>query len=163
MSENAFKRGIEDVYDDYADMLFRISYSILLSKEDAEDAVHDVFAKFLAAPPDFLEKEHEKAWFIKLAVNRCRDILRKNKVRSYVPLDEIAEIPAEDKGSSEVFEAVLRLPEKFKTVILLHYFEGFGVSETAKLAGISDSAAKMRLLRGRELLKNELGRDDFDE
>ena len=156
------KADISTAYNKYADMLFRIAYSITLSMDDAQDAVHEVFVTYLGKLPDFKDSAHEKAWFIKVTINKCRDHLRRRKVRSYTPLEEVAEIPAESIGSRDAFEEVLKLPEKYKIVILLHYFEGYGISEISQLLGISSSAVKMRLARGREMLRFALEGDEAD-
>ncbi len=156
------KADISAVYSNYADMLFRIAYSITLSMDDAQDAVHEVFVAYLGKLPDFRDAEHEKAWFVRATINKCRDHLRRRKVRSYTPLQEVAEIPAESIESRDAFKEVLKLPEKYKIVILLHYFEGYGISEISSALSISSSAVKMRLARGREMLRFALEGDKAD-
>jgi len=148
--------SVQTAYDRHSDMLFRLSYSILFSREDSEDVVHDVFIKYVSKPPAFREYEHEKAWFVRVTINHCHDLQRRRRVRSYIPLDEIAEIPVEQHKSNEVLKSVLDLPEKYKLTILIHYFEGYSVEQTSKMLGVSKSAVKMRLARGREMLKIEL-------
>ncbi len=148
--------SLQTAYDRYADMLFRLSYSILYSREDAEDVVHDVFIKYVSKPPVLREHEHEKAWFVRVTINQCHDQQRRKKIRRYIPLEEIAEIPVEQFKSNEVLKSILALPEKYKLSLLIHYFEGYSVEQTSKMLGISKSAVKMRLLRGREMLKMEL-------
>lgn len=143
-------------YDCYADMMFRLAYSILMSKEDAEDAVLEVFVKYLKLQPVFHEKSHEKAWFLRVTINQCHDIQRRRVVRSYTPLEEMAEIAADDNRNNDVLEYVMALAEKYKTVILLHYFEDLSVEQISDILNITKSAVKMRLMRGRKLLKNEL-------
>lgn len=142
-------------YDKYADMLYRIALSHTQSREDAEDAVHDVFTKYLSISSHFSDDAHERAFFIRATVNRCHDLLRRNKIREHDSLDDITEIPlVENNEQQELLKSLATLPEKYKTVIVLHYLEGFSVQEVSKMLGISLSATKMRLSRGRELLKN---------
>lgn len=148
--------SIEDAYDRHADMLFRIAYSVVLSKEDAEDAIQEVFAKYVKNAPAFREREHEKAWFVRVTINQCRDTQRRRAIRSYTPLDEIIETPVADNKSASVLEQVLLLPSKYKTAIILYYFEDFSVENIAKALRITKSAVKMRLARGREYQKNEI-------
>jgi RNA polymerase sigma factor (sigma-70 family) len=148
--------NLQTAYDRHADMLFRLSYSILFSREDAEDAVHDVFIKYVSKSPHFREYEHEKAWFIRVTINQCRDLQRRRQIRSYIPLEEITELPVEQFRSNEVLKSIIALPEKYKLSILIHYLEGYSVEQTSKILGISRSAVKMRLARGREMLKIEL-------
>lgn len=83
---------IGKLYDKYADMLYRVAYSSLMSKECAEDAVQDVFAKFIRAPRSFKDSEHEKAWFLRVTVNCCHDLQRKRAIRIYTPLEEITDL-----------------------------------------------------------------------
>ena len=149
--------GIEELYDRYADMLFRIAYAELLKREDAEDAVQEVFIKYLRRPVSFREREHEKAWFIRVTVNVCHDMYRKRKERDYTPIDQVTHIPDAGEDGIGIISNVLSMPEKFKTVILLYYFEDMSVEERGESLGLSKSAVKMRLARGREYLKNDLG------
>lgn len=140
-------------------MLFRVCFSMLRSREDAEDAVQDVFLKYFTDPKAFNDVEHEKAWFIRVTTNHCKDVMRKRTVRSAVGLDEIGELEADyeiEKDSGEVLSSIFALPEKYRTVFVLHYLEEISVADVAKSLGLSQSAVKMRLSRGRELLKEKL-------
>lgn len=151
------KTDFEGIYDRYADMLYRLAYSHLQSREDAEDVVHEVFVKYLHVTRRFGDEEHEKAWLIRVTVNACYDFLRKKKYRMHVPLDEIAEMVAkEDEPLSDVSHMLEKLPVKYKTVMLLYYFEGYSVEEISHILKLSKSAVKMRLSRGRELLKEHI-------
>ncbi len=145
----------EEIYGKYSNTLYRLALTHLLSKEDAEDAVHDVFMKYMNSTPRFFGEEHEKAWLIRVTVNQCHDIARKRRVRTHSPLEDAHDICAE-MGASEVTEAVLMLEDIYKTPILLHYFEGYSIEECARILRISVSAVKMRLARAREKLKISL-------
>lgn len=151
MSSSA-KEQFEVVYDKYSDMLYRLSLSHLLSREDAEDAVHDVFIKYYHSNPRFFSDEHEKAWFVRVAINQCHDIARKRKIRTHAPLEDAEDVSAEI-GGGEMTDMVLRLEDTYKTPILLHYYEGYSIEECARILRISVSAVKMRLARAREKLK----------
>lgn len=152
---------LETAYDKYADMLYRLAFSHLRRREDAEDAVQDVFTKYMNTSPRFTDDEHERAWLVRVTVNRCHDMLRRGKVREHDSLDDISEIPDEEgENTSGVLQAVFALPEKYKTAITLHYLEGFSVEEISLMLGISLSAVKMRLSRGREILKDLLDKEE---
>lgn len=151
---------LETAYDKYADMLYRLAFSHLRRREDAEDAVQDVFTKYMNTSPRFTDDEHERAWLVRVTVNRCHDMLRRGKVREHDSLDDISEIPDEEENTSGVLQAVFALPEKYKTAITLHYLEGFSVEEISSMLGISLSAVKMRLSRGREILKDLLDKEE---
>lgn len=149
------KVAFETAYSKYSNMLYRLALSILRNCEDAEDAVQMVFYKYLLKQLEFGTEEHERAWFVRVSINQCKDSMRRRKVRAALPLDEIIDLGVYD-DQSEILSALFALPEKYKTVLILHYIEGFKVEEIAMMAGLSKSAVKMRLSRGRELLKNEL-------
>lgn len=149
----------EEIYEKYSDMLFRLALSNSSSKEDAEDAVHDVFATVLSGKIVFMNEEHRKAWFIRATVNKCRDILRKNSVRNHAALDEIGDIASEKEEENPIIEALRRLPDKYRTAVTLHYLEGYSVEETAKILNLSVSAIKMRLSRGRLMLREILEKE----
>ena len=150
----------ETVYKSYADMVYRLALSYLNHKEDAEDVVQDVFTKYMCGIHLPMDAEHEKAWFIRVTINQCNDFLRRQKHRTHASLDEITEFPGHEQELPFMLHETLKnLPEKYKTVIVLHYLEGFSVQEIAKICHISVSAAKMRLARGRELLKEELKKE----
>ncbi len=155
---------IAQLYDTYGDMLFRLAYSILLNQADAEDAVQDIFIKIIGKIPDFGEKAQEKAWLTRVLVNHCRDQLRKRKLRLYTPLEEVLEqqgndlsVPGpEESGDTGLLQIVLSLGEKYRQPLVLHYFEGFSVEEVSGILGIGQSAVKMRLSRGREMIKKRM-------
>jgi RNA polymerase sigma-70 factor (ECF subfamily) len=82
---------IAQLYDDYGDMVFRLAYSVLLNRADAEDAVQDMFIKIIGKVPEFGDRAQEKAWISRVIVNQCKDQLRKRKLRLYTPLEELLE------------------------------------------------------------------------
>lgn len=155
---------IAQLYDDYGDMVFRLAYSVLLNRHDAEDAVQDMFIKIIGKVPDFGDRAQEKAWISRVIVNQCRDQLRKRKLRLYTPLEELLEqtgeepsVPGpEESGGTGVLQVVLSLGEKYREPLILHYFEGFSIEEVSSILGIGLSAVKMRLSRGREMVKKRM-------
>ncbi len=151
---------VAGVYDRYADVLYRLALTHLGNGEDAEDAVHDVFAKFISASPSFHDAEHEKAWFIRATVNRCHDIYRRNSKRNHLPLEEAENILHTHEDEPEIVKLVHSLPEKYKSAIIIHYLEGYSVEETAKILSISVSAVKMRLSRGRDYIKELIRKEE---
>lgn len=155
----AEKPNIEAVYSKYADTLYRVALSTLQNDMDAQDAVQDVFIKYISANPDFNDEEHEKAWFLRVTVNRCNDILRGRKVRLKFHADsEVEPANPAPKARQELFEVLSSIPKKYKSTVILHCLEGMSLQETADILGISLSAAKMRLKRARDIIKGE-GKD----
>ena len=162
MSEHGNEK-LTAVYNKYSDQMYRISLAQLQNSEDAADAVHDVFVRFLDSSISFIDENHEKAWFIRATVNRCKDIYRKRKIRTHLSIDEIRETVADISQADTAFEVIKSLdslPEKNRIVITLHYLEGFSVDEISQMLSIGNSAVKMRLSRGREALKEIISREE---
>lgn len=144
------------LYDQYADMVYRLALAHLHCRADAEDAVQAVFLKLIEGrTTPFPGKE--KALLAQITVNYCRDELRAVR-RKDMPLDEF--IVFEDKSDQEFFAVVMELPEKYRAAIHLHFFEGYSFPETGKILNISPSAVSMRIHRAKRILKKQLGRDD---
>ncbi len=93
---------MEKIYDKYADLLYRLALVNLGNEADAEDAVQDVFIKYLQAQPRFKDENHQEGWFVRVTVNTCKDFLRKKKHRSYTPLDDIHHLKSEDNEENAV-------------------------------------------------------------
>lgn len=142
---------IENIVKKYGDMLFRLSVLMLGNFADAEDIVQETMIKYLQKSPEFENDEHLKAWLITVTRNLCRDKLRFNKRHPVVDIDELKNTAGEN-ANGEVFELLVTLPEKIKSVMILYYVEGFTVREIAKITGKTESAIKMRLHKGRRLL-----------
>ncbi len=156
LSRDRKQDSLAQAYDKYADMLYRLALSHTGRREDAEDAVQDVFMKYIASSPSFRDDEHERAWLVRVTVNRCHDLVRKGKIRTHESLDDITEVASEESPAEEILKTLHELPETYRTAITLHHLEGFSVEEVSAILSISLSAVKMRLSRGRELLKNIL-------
>ena len=160
---NPFKnenQKFETVYGLYADMLYRLALSYMKHKEDAEDVVQEVFTKYFCGIHLPMNAEQEKAWFLRVTINQCHDTLRKKGYRVYTSLDDVTEVAAEETSDmGHLYDALQRLPEKNRGVVILHYLEGYSVEEIAKILQLSSSAVKMRLKRGREFLKDELEKE----
>ena len=150
------KNNIDLVYEKYGDSLYRLALARLLNSTDAEDAVHDVFVTYISKMPEFNDAIHEKAWFVRATINRCNDLLRKRKIRLYVPLDEALGLKAnDDKSFLEVAELLEKLNDDYRETVILHYLEGYTLEETAEILEISLSAVKMRISRAKEILRKE--------
>ena len=155
------KEYVDMIVSKYSDMLFRICYCILCNKSDSEDALQDTFVKLLTKAPVFSDDEHEKAWLIKVATNISRNMLMLRIRRTTVAnLEDVTEIGVRDEDS-EVFEAIMNLPVKYKIVMVLFYVEGYKTEEIADIIQISSDAVRKRLQKGRELLKIEFERCNY--
>lgn len=145
---------MEEIVQSYGDILYRLCLVMLGNASDAEDAVQETLFSYIRKSPVFKDKEHEKAWLITVATNKCKDMLRYKKRRPQVDLDYIKDVSAE-KYDSGIIEALMQLPERFRIVLILHYVEEYPVNEIAKLINRTPSAVKMRLQKGRQLLEKK--------
>ncbi|MCM1101760.1 MAG: sigma-70 family RNA polymerase sigma factor [Clostridium sp.] len=142
------ERDIGKMVLKYSDMLYKICIVILCNEQDVQDAIQDTFCRCLEKGPDFESEEHEKAWLIRVAVNICRDMLRFRRRHPTVSIEKVADSLAAPER--ETLRELLELPVRQKTVLYLHYVEGYRVKEIADILGTTEGAVKMRLKRGRE-------------
>ena len=149
--------GVEAVLDKYGNNLYRICLITLKNQADAEDALQDTLVRYLQKAPRFESEEHQKAWLIRVAVNICRDMLRKRRYHQE-ELENIP-VPQADEHQQSALDALLTLPEQFRIPMTLHYVEGYSVAELAKLLSLTQSAVKMRLSKGRTLLREAVGKE----
>ena len=157
--------SFDQLYELYATDVLRVSYYYLGNREMAEDVTQDVFVKLIMNKP-FLEQGREKAWLLKVALNRCRDLWRSSWIKKVVlghpgfecfpAPDEIGQIT--DRHS--LAEAVGLLKPEFKEVVLLFYYQGFTVTEISEMLQIAEGTVSSRLSRAREKLQKELKGDE---
>lgn len=145
---------IKNIIEKYADMVYRIALTRCGTIENAEDIFQEVFLKFSEKNPKFENDEHEKAWFIRVTINLSKNMKNQNWNKKIVSLDE--NMVFENKEETDVFSIVCELPENYKTVIYLSYYEGYKVKEISKLMKINENTIKTWLSRAREMLKNKL-------
>jgi len=151
MQNNSFR----EKYELYGEMLYRIAFLYLRNRSDSEDALQEVFIKLLYNAPTFQDQQKERAWLIKVLSNICRNMLKKRKKYLFCN-EEVLSAKVEEQDFGETLSCVMAVAPKYRIVIHLHYYMGFSVSEISKILGISGSAVKMRLKRGRDILKKKL-------
>lgn len=154
-SESDVNRAVEQ----YSDMIRRICLCHLKNAADTEDVFQTVFLKYLLYEGSFDSAEHEKAWFIRVAINACKDYLKSLFRHRALSLEELAGEAAIPPEGHEVLDAVLALPEKYKDVIYLHYFEGYSAAEMGRILDKKENTVYSLLSRGRTMLKETLGGD----
>ena len=152
------ERTVRDVYDEHARMLYRIAYTYMKNPYDSEDALQECFVRYIRSRVTFADPQHEKGWLIVTVSNICRDML-KSRHRQQESLDEHTELAAPEPETEAVLEAILKLPDRYKAAIYLHYYEGYSVKEIAAMLHQPSNTVKTWLSRARKLLKNELGGD----
>lgn len=153
-TEHEISRAI----DRYADTVRRLCMIYLKNHADTEDIFQNVFLKYALSSDSFASAEHEKAWIIRVTINSCKDLM-KNFFRSRtVSLDKVMDRPDETTPENrEVLEAVLSLPAKYRSVVYLHYYEGYTAPEISRITGKKTNTVYTHLNRSRQLLKEKLG------
>ena len=155
------RQEAERLVNTYSDLILRLSYTYLKSTQDAEDICQTVFLRLLTGSEVFQSREHEKAWIVRTAINACKDELRAFRRRT-VPLEDAPEAAAPEAPRSEVLEAVMELPGKYREAIYLFYYEGYSIGEIAALTGRSEAAVSAHLSRGRKKLRTMLGGNECE-
>lgn len=139
-------------------MVYRLCFAYLKTATDTEDAVQNVFIKLMKYEQAFKNEEHEKAWLIRCAANHCKDVLKSAyRKRTDFDIPEVADERADDTTTSDVYDAVLNLPEKYKDCVYLHYYEGYKTDEIAKILEKPSSTVRSYLSEARSLLRTALG------
>lgn len=156
---------VDEAYKKYADRIFGAAFNVCQNQADADDVVQDTFIKYHSWKKEFSDEEHIKAWLLKVAINRARDIRtsfwRKNKVTWEDYMEDLIFEKPEDE---HIFEAVMKLPQKYRTVIHLYYFEEYSITEITEILHSRVGTVKSQLSRGRLLLKQMLKEEwDYDE
>jgi RNA polymerase sigma-70 factor (ECF subfamily) len=158
--ESEINRAVEE----YADMVRRVCFYHLKNREDTEDVFQNVFLKYMLCDKPFKDREHEKAWLLRVAINACKDYVKSFFRRNAIPLETLREMEAGGmEEHREVLEAVLALPGKYKDVIYLHYYEGYSAFEIGRILGKKENTVYSLLSRGRGMLKEELGGERIHE
>ncbi|THF76434.1 RNA polymerase sigma factor [Cohnella fermenti] len=150
---------MDDIYKRNVEMIYRICFMYLKNSTDSEDAVQSIFLKLLKSNTSFADPEHEKAWLIVMTRNYCKDILKSWWRTRKVELARLPEAVWRDDGdrSGEVLDQLLALPDKYKIVLYLYYFEEYSVREIANMLIRKESTIQTQLAKGRTLMKLSLG------
>lgn len=154
------EEACEQAVDRYADLVRRICLVRLKNAADTEDVFQTVFLKYLLHDAPFADDEHEKAWMIRVTLNACKDHLRFLSRHRTTPLEVLAECADLTDEHREVLEAVLSLPEKYRDVMYLHYYDGYTAQEIGSILKKRENTVYSLLARGRKLLRPLLGGDD---
>ena len=163
MKRDTERKQIEALILKYEKTVYKLAYSYMKNKQDTDDIYQEVFLRFFRKKPEFESEEHEKAWFIRVTINACKDLL-KNFFRTHtVALEEVMEQPAlMPPDHREVLEAVLSLPAKYKEVVYLHYYEDYTVPEISGILGKNVNTIYTLLTRSRKMLREKLGGDGYE-
>lgn len=150
------RRKTEDALSRHGKRILALAYSYLRSRDDAEDVLQETMIRYLRSGREFNDEEHEKAWLLTVAANLSKNIIRSRSQNSGPVPEELTDegIPVEN---IELRDAVSRLPEIYREVIQLFYYEDLSITETAAVLGEKESTIKSRLRRARGLLGKMMG------
>lgn len=155
--------SLEILFNRYRRSIFSAAYNICGNAEDANDIVQETFLAYWGTSAEFKDEEHLKAWLLRVAINKARNLKRTFWNRKIDLVDELPGAGGGELPEEGILEEIFKLPEKYRVVIHLFYYEGYSVKEIAKIMEISEGSAKMRLSRGRNMLKNILGEENQDD
>lgn len=151
LTDNEF----EIKYNQYSQMIFNIAYTYFKNYDDSYDIMQDVFVKYLNSNK-FNDENHEKAWLIRVTINHCKNVIKKKRRIINIDYEQYNNLKDEKNNTTEltidIFDNVSKLPDKYKTVIILFYYNELSIKEIKDSLKISESAVKMRLVRAREML-----------
>lgn len=151
-------QSVEAVFREFGNMLYRIAFVMMKNAFDAEDVVQDTLIKYMEHRERgkmFETEEHRKAWLIRVDINLCKNRLRFYKNHPKIGMDQLSRY-YEEKEDTRLMDSLLLLPSRYREILLLHYVEGYQGKEIAQMLGISESAVRKRLERGRGKLRDLL-------
>lgn len=143
---------LKDIFERQHKRVYRIAMLMLNNVSDAEDAVQNVFLKYIEKGSSFEDIEHEKAWFITVTRNYCKDQL-KNFWKRNVDMGDIPEQIQEEEQDNELLEHIMKLPDKYKEVIYLFYYEDYSIKDMSKILDRKESTIQTQLKTARDKLK----------
>ncbi len=151
------KQPIQELIECYQNNLYAVAFNVCKNAEDAEDVVQDTFIQYHTSKKDFENEQHIRAWLIRVTINKAKNMNHTFWRQNKMSLEDYMEtLTFETPESEYLFETVMRLPKKYRIVIHLYYYEDYIIREIADILKISESNVKVRLSRGRMMLKESL-------
>lgn len=149
--------NVNRVFEDYKDTVFKIAYNYTKNRADADDIFQNVFLRYFRNNPVFKDKNHEKAWFIRVTINCSKKLLTSAWLKKTSPLED--NIKFETKEKSDLFYAILSLPAKYRIIVHLYYYEDYSIKEIVQITGRKQPTIQSQLMRARAKLKEALKGD----
>ena len=147
----------QELFEKYQNNLYAVAFNVCKNAEDAEDVVQDTFIQYYSFKKQFDNEQHIRAWLIRVAINKAKNMNRTFWRKNKMSLEDYMEtLTFEMPESSELFEAAMSLPEKYRIVVHLFYYEDYSIHEIAGILKLSESNVKVRLSRARSLLREKL-------
>lgn len=158
------RKPVQELIERYQDNLYAVAFNVCKNAEDAEDVVQDTFIQYHTSKKNFENEQHIRAWLIRVAINKAKNMNHTFWRQHKLSLEDYMEtLTFETPESENLFETVMKLPEKYRIVIHLFYYEDYAIREIADILKISESNVKVRLSRGRTLLKEALQEEWEDD
>lgn len=149
----------EEIIETYSDMVYRLAFARTGTKEDADEVYQEVFLRLLKKRPIFESEEHCRAWLLRVTVNCSNTLLASLWKKRTVALEE--DLPFEEKESLELYRELSELPQKYRDVIHLFYYEELPVAEIAGILRRKESTVRTQLTRARTMLKEILEEEGY--
>ena len=143
---------INSAIEDYSSTIYKIAFSYTKNAVTSDDILQDVLIKYMTDTTCFQGEEHKKAWLIRVTINECKKFFRAIWNIKRVPLEDI--YPFMDTDKHDVFYAVMDLPQKYRLIIHLYYYEDLSIKEISRILNRKESTVMSLLHRGRKALKN---------
>lgn len=160
MSENTFVQdeSIETLIQRYKGTVFSVALSYTNNKEDAEDIFQEVFLTLYRVNPQFNDEEHRKAWLIRTTINCSLHVVNNSYRKKTVSDENVKEgsFTFQSKEENALYIAMRELPEKYRIVLQLFYFEDMSVKSIADALNMKETTVKVQLSRAREMMKEKL-------
>lgn len=163
MRKNLLRAEDYLMIEKYSPVVYRMAYSMVKNTQDAEDIHQEVFLKYLDKRPEFENEEHAKAWFLRVTINLAKNLWKTAWQQKVVSLGEVDREEGEEPQQEEdkLIETVKQLPQKYRTVVHLFYYEEYSLEEIADLLKAKPSTVRTRLTRARQKLRELLKEDEY--
>lgn len=148
--------SLKTAVETYRDMVFRLAYTYMRSAADADDVCQDVFVKLLRSNQEFENQEHLRNWLVHVTINECKSLFRKPWRRTEDIEQYVHTLVQPESDFSNLLIDVMTLPEKYRVVLVLHYYLELSCEEISKLLNVPAATVRTRLARGRSKLKSVL-------
>lgn len=148
------KVQINELIEEYSNMVLQIAFQNLFNKSDAEDITQEVFIKLIKNIHKLKNYEHIKAWLIRVTINLCKDFNKSYWNKNTTSLDE--EIKYFDEDNQSIFQELSKLNPEYRNIIYLYYYQGYKIAEISDILSINQNTISSYLTRARKELKNIL-------
>ncbi|MDO4321711.1 MAG: sigma-70 family RNA polymerase sigma factor [Lachnospiraceae bacterium] len=150
------KEQLGELILDSSDSMYHVAKTLLRNDADCSDAISETIVKAFAKLHTLQNDRYGKTWLIRILINECYMTMRREKrivsIEDYPPEEKTAE----REDYSDLYQAIIRLPQDIRICVTLYYMEGYSVKEIAALLEVTESTVKNRLARARRRLRNDL-------